>query len=122
MIRKRRNVQQTVVKAMQRGLILTTEKVKPLTDGGKQVVTVGPRRTAIPDGCPYQMICWRRGGVQVEDAYRSAQDAARDFVAFIGRDGAWRAAQRALTQAEREGPWPRSRAVAGGRRTEAPVG
>lgn len=92
----KRNVQTTVVKALQRGLILTTVKIKASEQGGQQTVTVGPRRVAVPDGYIYQAIYWRRGGVQVEDAYRSAYDLARDFIAFVGRDHAWRAARRAL--------------------------
>ena len=95
----KRNVQQTVMNALQWGLILTTEKVKSQADGGKQVVTVGPRCTAISDGHRYQAIYYRKGGVQVEEAYRNAYDLACAFIAFVGRDLAWRAAKRALAQA-----------------------
>ena len=94
---KRRDVQQTVVKALQKGLVLSTEKTKARSEGGKQTVTVGPRRTAVPDGCPYQVIYWRKGA-QVQDAYRSVYDLARAFIAFVGRDLAYAAAIRALAQ------------------------
>ena len=96
---KQRNVQLTVLKALRQGLVLTVVKTKAASEGGRQTVTAGPRRTAVPDGFGYAAVYWRRGG-QVEDAYRSADGLARDFIAFVGRDHAWRAALRALAEAE----------------------
>lgn len=93
----RRNVQQTVIKALGKGLVLTTEKTKAGSEGGRQTVTVGPRRTAVADGYRYQAIYWRKGA-QVEDAYHSTHDLARDYIAFVGRDLAYKAAMRALAQ------------------------
>jgi hypothetical protein len=82
-----------VARALQAGLILSVEKTKSREDGGRQTVTVGPRRTAVADGCAYQIIYWRRGAGPQEDAYGSAHEAAKDFIAFVGRDRAWAAVQ-----------------------------
>lgn len=93
---KPRKVQELVIKALQQGCILTTTKTKSLADGGKQTITVGPRRVAVQDGYAYQAIYWRGKNGQEEQQYRLAYDAAKDFIAFVGRDHAYRAALWAL--------------------------
>jgi hypothetical protein len=93
----------TVAQALAAGLVLSTDKTKRHTEGGRQTVTVGPRRTAVADGYPYQVIYWRGGTGPQDDAYRSAYDAARDFIAFVGRDHAWAAVQIAKRRAGEQG-------------------
>jgi hypothetical protein len=77
-------------------------KVKPRADGGKQLVSVGPYRTAV--GRKWFALITK----QQQHDYGSADSAARAFIDFVGRDRAWEALQHSC---------PRHRL-----RTQAPQG
>ena len=86
-----RNVQQEIAKAIQANIIVTVTKTKSLLEGGKQLVSVGRYRTAVPEvGKKYAVIT-------KNDALFSsmAVNAAKHFVEFVGRDIAWEALLRA---------------------------
>jgi len=93
-----RQIKYEITRAIQRGCVLMTYKTKPAAEGGRQLVSVGPYREAVPRGRRYALIT---GGEQLE--FGSADSAARAFIHFVNRERAWEALQRAKC------PRPRSR-------------
>lgn len=86
-----RKVVETITEDIKRGCVVMTYKTKPRTPsggGGRQLVSVGPYRTAVP-GPRYAVI-----GRGWDHTYPSARSAAQAFVNFVGRDVAWNAKRR----------------------------
>jgi hypothetical protein len=87
----RRPVAFEIAKAIAAGRVIMTYKVKARIYGGKQLVSVGPYRTAVGE---------RKFAIlsnKSEDGfYTTPLLAAQDFVAFVGRDVAWEAVRKAL--------------------------
>lgn len=75
-----RQVQKEVAQLISRGCVLMVHKTKPKTDGGRQLVSVGPYRTATGSGRRYTVITKLQQG-----EYLSAVTAAKEFVSFVGR-------------------------------------
>ena len=80
---QRRNVQQDITTALERGRIILTYKTK--AGVGRKSVTVGKYRQAVGP-MQYALIIngdtWR---------YTSAISAAQAFIEYVGRDDAWNA-------------------------------
>ncbi len=82
---QRREVKQTVAKAIRDGKVLMTYKTKALPVGRKSV-TVGPYRVAVGSASYALMV----GGHTYR--YTTAFDAAEAFIEYVGRNDAWEAA------------------------------
>ena len=66
-----------------------TTKTKPLIPGesrrgGKQLVSVGPNRTAVPSREKFVVV-----GRGWDEPHTSSRSAAQDYVNYVGRDHAW---------------------------------
>lgn len=86
----RRQVQFKVSQAIAAGCTLMTYKTKLREEGGRQLVSVGPYRTAVPrKGKRYALIT-----KQDQREYGSAVGAAQAFIEFVGRDHAWEALRK----------------------------
>ena len=87
-----RNINEVIARMITEGRVIMTIKTKSRDRGGKQVVSVGPYRTA----------CGPRRFAMIgktEDVITlAAWDAAKAFIAFVGRDHA-REAVRAYRRA-----------------------
>lgn len=83
-----RQIQFEVTRLIQRGCVLMVHKTKPRDEGGRQLVSVGPYRTATGSKS-YALITKRD---QFE--YGSAITASKRFVEFVGRTRAGEAANR----------------------------
>ena len=71
-----------------------TRKTKARAEGGAQLVSVGPYRTATG---------WRGyATITKQNEWRSPSAilAAKDFVGFVGREKAWDAARRASNKCQ----------------------
>lgn len=80
-----RDVQFEITKLLVQGKVIMTYKTKSKADGGKQLVSVGPYRSAIKDTSrKFVLIMGTR-----EIYSPSATHLAKEFVAFVGRDLAW---------------------------------
>ena len=84
-----RRVQQSIAEAIRQGCVVMTHKTKARSLGGRQLVSIGPYRTAVSKGKRYAVITKND---QAE--FLTAQTAAQHFVEFVGRDRAWDALQR----------------------------
>jgi hypothetical protein len=82
----RRPVTFEIAQAISQGHIVMTYKTKARLSGGKQLVSVGPYRTACGEKT-YAVIS-NRGD---DGFYTTPNLAAADFVDFVGRDIAWEA-------------------------------
>lgn len=75
--------------------MLSAEKTKSQKDGGKQTVTLGRNKMAVPGKYQYMMICWMNGQAQKETKYTFLREATKDFITYVGRNKAWEAVQKA---------------------------
>lgn len=75
-----RQVQKEVADLLRRGCVVMIQKTKPREQGGRQLVSVGPYRTAVGSGRRYTVITKLDQG-----EYSSAITAAKEFVSFVGR-------------------------------------
>jgi hypothetical protein len=85
----RRPVAFEIAKAIAAGRIIMTYKVKARTQGGKQLISVGPYRTATGEK-KYAVL----SNKSEDGFYTTPVLAATDFVDFVGRDIAWDALRR----------------------------
>jgi hypothetical protein len=86
----RRPVAFEIAKAIVAGRIIMTYKTKAQHLGGKQLVSVGPYRTATGEK-KFAVL----SNKSEDGFYTTPILAAQDFVAFVGRDIAWEAMRRA---------------------------
>lgn len=91
-----RQVQKEVAELIRRGCVVLVHKTKPRDQGGRQLVSVGPYRTATSRSRGYALITRHD---QLE--YGSAISAAKEFVSFVGRARAGEAASRAAAKCAR---------------------
>jgi hypothetical protein len=84
-----RQVQREIAQLIARGCVVMTQKTKLAHEGGRQLVSVGPYRTAV--GPKRFAVITGRGSFE----RLSAITAAKDFVDFVGRARAGEAAARA---------------------------
>ena len=87
-----RQIQAEVSNLIRRGCIVMTHKTKLAHEGGRQLVSVGPYRTAV-GGRGYALITKRD-----QHEYGSAITAAKRFIEFVGRARAGEAALRAASR------------------------
>jgi len=78
-----RNVQAEVSRAIQRGLIIQTQKTKLKHEGGRQLVSFGPYIQAV--GPKLYAVLTKNEVI----TSLSAITAAKNFVEFVGRERAW---------------------------------
>lgn len=92
-----RNVQQEIARAIQSRVVVTVTKTKQRSEGGRQLVSVGPYQTAVPDRSKKYAV------ITKNDVLFSsgATTAAQTFVEFVGRDLAWEAVLRAYRKSGR---------------------
>jgi hypothetical protein len=83
-----RQVQKEIAGLIRRGCVVMVQKTKPRDEGGRQLVSVGPYRTAVGSR-GFALITKRN-----QFAYGSAVTAAKRFVEFVGRARAGEAADR----------------------------
>lgn len=80
-----KNVQQEIARAIAAKLIIQTTKTKGRLEGGRQLVSIGPYVTAVPEiGKKYVIIF--KNGVAFSS---TAVSAAKTFIEFVGRQQAW---------------------------------
>lgn len=89
-----RNVQQEIARAIQARVVVTVTKTKGRLEGGRQLVSVGPYQTAVPERSKKFAV------ITKNDVLFSsgAATAAQTFVHFVGRDMAWDALLRAYSK------------------------
>ncbi len=91
-----RQIQSEVSSLIQRGCVVMVTKTKPRDQGGRQLVSVGPYRTATSRSKSYALITKHD---QLE--YGSAITAAKRFIEFVGRGRAGEAALKAANRCRR---------------------
>lgn len=94
-------VKKAVAQAIARGCVVMTTKTKPIIPGserpgGRQLVSVGPYRTAVKSSKKFIVI-----GRGWEAQHISAVGAAGDFIGFVGREQAWKALSTARCRGEK---------------------
>ena len=83
--------------ALRNGKTIICDKTKSRLEGGKMVVSVGRRVTAVKGGLPFCMITTGRYPESARDwGCADAREAAQGFIYFVGRDIAYEAANKAL--------------------------
>lgn len=85
---------ETITRLIQTGHVVMTYKTKWRDQGGKQFVSVGPYRTAIKDGSKRYAVI---SGID-EAFFGFADQAAKDFIQFVGRDIARQAIRDTITR------------------------
>ena len=86
----RREVKQTVLKALRLHIVIQCEKTKHGT--GKQVITIGPYKTAL-GGLMWAMYIGNERFI-----YNFMSDLASDFISHVGRDIAYESARDAINK------------------------
>jgi len=91
-----RQIQSEVAQLITRGCTVMVTKTKPRDQGGRQLVSVGPYRTATSRAKSYALIT-----KQDQLEYGTAVSAAQEFVRFVGRARAGEAALKAANKCNR---------------------
>ncbi len=87
-----RQIQSEVAQLIRRGCVVMTTKTKPAAHGGRQLVSVGPYRTAV--GSRGFTLITKHDQLE----YGSAITAAKRFIEFVGRGRAGEAALKAANK------------------------
>ena len=85
--KKARDIVRSVQKAILSGHVIVTCKTKARSQGGKQLVSVGPYRTATSKQRQYTVITGDNNASPTDSSY----EAAKEFIEFVGREIAWEA-------------------------------
>lgn len=86
-----KNVQQEISRAIQAKIVVSVTKTKGRLDGGRQLVSIGPYHTAVPEVGKRYAVITKNAVVYAS----TGVTAAKEFIEFVGRDIAWEGLLRA---------------------------
>jgi len=96
------NIRQIIARLIMAGFVIQAEKTKAISSGGKQIVTIGRYRTAVPDPSKgYCIIRYTKQCKSGEETFFNdlgAWYAANWFADFVGLDIAHGAARECMNR------------------------